>query len=145
MACFVSVAASSGTFPQYMGAGDTASGTNNLGVGISGGFFYVRNRNGTSDTIAAAASATGFAGTNRASSANYLLRLNGVNATFTRSSQVPVNNTIRIFAGVNDVGAPGFYSNGRLNFYSIGSALDLAILDARISALSTAIQAAIAP
>ena len=145
MACWVSVASSSGTFPQYMGAGDTASGTNNLGVGISAGFSYVRNRNGTADTIAAAASATGFVGTNRATSADYLLRLNNANTTFTRLSQVPFSNTIRVFAGVNNVGAPGFYSNGRLNFYSIGSALDLAILDARISALSTAIQAAIAP
>lgn len=145
MACFVSVAASSGTFPQYMGAGDTASGTNNLGVGISGGFFYVRNRNGTADTIAAAASATGFVGTNRASSADYLLRLNSANSTFTRSSQVPFSNTIRVFAGTRDTSGVQLYSNGRLNFYSIGSALDLAILDARISALSSAIQAAIAP
>jgi hypothetical protein len=145
MACFVSVAASSGTFPQYMGAGDTASGTNNLGAGISAGFFYVRNRNGTADTIAAAASATGFVGTNRATSADYLLRLNNANTTFTRLSQVPFSNTIRVFAGTRDTSGVQLHSNGRLNFYSIGSALDLAILDARIAALSTAIQSAIAP
>jgi hypothetical protein len=143
MACWVSQASSIGTFPQYMGAGDTASGTNNLGVGISAGFFYVRNRNGTADSIAAAASATNFVGTNRASSADYQLRLNNANTTFTRVSQVPFNNTIRVFAGVNNTGGAGFYSNSRLAFYSIGSALDLAILDARITALSNAIQAAI--
>ena len=145
MACWVSLALSSGTFPQYMGAGDTANGTNNLGVGMSAGFFYVRNRNGTADTVSAASSATGLVGTNRASASDYQLRLNGANTTFTRASEIPFNNTIKVFAGTTNAGSTSFYSNGRLAFYSIGSALILAILDARITALSAGIQTAIAP
>jgi hypothetical protein len=145
MACWISQASSAGgwAFPQYIGAGDVATGSTHLGVAISLGFFYVRNRNGDADTISASASATGFAGSNRASSANYLLRLNSANTTFTRTSQTPVNRLLRIFAGTNDIGVISQNSNGRLAFYSIGESLDLAALDTRVTALINAFAAAI--
>lgn len=144
MGCWVSQAPSLGTFPIYIGTGDTANGVNNLGVGIAAGFVYVRSRNGTADTIAGVASSTGFIATARSSSASYLVRLNGGNTTFNRASQIPVNRNLLIFASTDDSGTNiSQRSNSRLAFYSIGESLNLALLDARVTTLINAISAAI--
>jgi hypothetical protein len=43
----------------------------------------------------------------------------------------------------NTNGTPEFYGDPRLTFYSIGESLNLALLDARVSALITAFGVAI--
>jgi hypothetical protein len=76
---------------------------------------------------------TGFNGGNRSSSTIQQGRNNGTTVTNTATSQTPASETLK----VNQL------SDARLAFYSIGESLDLAVLDTRVSALITAIGAAI--
>jgi len=78
-------------------------------------------------------------GVSRGSSANYVRRLNGTNTTVSVAS-VAAANTDTVFFGRNN---NTNFSDGRLAFYSVGSDLDLSLLEARVSALYTAIGAAI--
>ena len=87
---------------------------------------------------------TGFAGISRASSAQETARGNGVTTTVNATSVASQNNNILVFNyGLGMNSNPTNFTNARLNFYSIGRALDLAILDARITALSLSIQSVI--
>jgi hypothetical protein len=81
-------------------------------------------------------------GISRSGSANYTLRIAGANQTVTQASQTPHNGNVFVFAR-NDAGTPSIPSDGRLTFYSMGTAIDLALLDARVTALMTAINAAL--
>lgn len=95
--------------------------------------------NATNHTIAlTTTSATvGFFGTTRSSTSSYTARGGGVNVAGGAVSSEDTSQ-VAVF-GLPTVSR----TDARLSFYSIGQALDLAILDARISALSNAIQAAI--
>ena len=53
-----------------------------------------------------------------------------------------MNANVFIFS-LNNGGSSSFNTSGRLTFYSIGEAINLATLDTRVSALYTAIGAAI--
>jgi hypothetical protein len=68
-------------------------------------------------------------GISRSSSADYIARSGASSRTITVASQTPFNGN--------------FTSFGRIAFYSIGESLDLALLDARVSALITAFGAVI--
>jgi hypothetical protein len=83
----------------------------------------------------------GLKGFSRSVSASYVVRSGEVNRTVTVSSSTPTSEKIAIFARTPS--APAFYIAARLSFYSIGEALDLAALDARVSALMTAIEGAL--
>lgn len=87
--------------------------------------------------------ATGFLGAARSSSAQIISRQNGSTQTDSINSQTPYSGNIFVFAR-NLNGSANQYSNPRLAWYSIGSSLTLATLDTRVSALYTAIGAAIA-
>ena len=86
-------------------------------------------------------SATGFSGVSSTGGSSFTSRLAGTDKTgsFTQSLY-PAN--YYIFARNNTPGAAAL-SNARLAFYSIGSSLDLAALDTRVSTLVAAIAAAI--
>jgi hypothetical protein len=77
----------------------------------------------------------------RSGSATFIGRAAGTNETFTAASQTPFNGNIFVYA--RNSGGPGLYIAHSYSFYSIGESLDLALLDARVSALITAIGAAI--
>jgi hypothetical protein len=94
-----------------------------------------RNRSNTGDTGFSVVA--GFTGTSRSSSANYTRRTGGSNATVTRTSETMDAGDVQIFAFDSVAG------NHRIAFYSIGEALDLALLDARVSTLMADIAAAI--
>ena len=83
---------------------------------------------------------SGFIGINRSNSSNFQYRDNGVSATETNASVSAFNGTTWIFARG---GAPTSIYDDRLSFYSIGEALDLALLDARVSTLMSDLAAAI--
>jgi len=89
-------------------------------------------------------SSNGFLGVSRSLSASYAVRGSGINETITQASVAPGDANYFVFAG-NDLGSASIdlYSDARLAFYSIGESLDLAKLDTRVSALITAIGAAI--
>jgi hypothetical protein len=125
----------------YIGSGQFGvSGTTQL-VSPSGAGLTARARSraggidslGTPDT-------GGLFGMSRASSASYSFRVSGVGGTVSRVSETPVADDYFVFATNGAAIAP---VDNRLAFYSIGESLDLALLDTRVSALITAIGAAI--
>lgn len=83
----------------------------------------------------------GFQGVSRSASASYTRRAASANQTVTTSSLAGNDNNMFIFARNNT--ASVLHSNARLSFYSIGESLDLALLDARVTALMNALAAAI--
>ena len=87
-------------------------------------------------------SAQSFMGLSRNNASNYIARVSGSNTTITSSSTSPANVDITVF-GNNASDGIVTLSDARLAFYSIGESLDLAALDTRVSALITAIGAAI--
>jgi hypothetical protein len=91
--------------------------------------------------VAASAPAIGMLGVSRSNSADTNLRGNGVTTTAANTSATPVSGSISIFTD-SSVPTSGV-TNARLALYSIGESLDLALLDARVSALITAFGVAI--
>lgn len=87
--------------------------------------------------------ATGFKGLARSASTNFVVRTNQTPTTFTDTSTTAEPGTIYVFARNSNTGAPGVFSNARLQFYSIGENLNLALLDSRVTALMNAFAAAI--
>jgi hypothetical protein len=83
----------------------------------------------------------GLSAMSRSSGSEYILRTGSGSTTRTRLSQTPYIGNLHVFRR-NTITDFGWY-NGRIAFYSIGESLDLAKLDTRVSALITAIGAAI--
>jgi len=85
----------------------------------------------------------GFTGISRSSASSFLYR----DASFTGAATIASVGTdslnYYVFAQGRVSATPSNYGDCRLSFYSIGEALDLALLDTRVSALITAIGAAI--
>lgn len=84
------------------------------------------------------ARSTGLVGASRNNSANYSGRSSLTTNIYTATSQTPSSGNFFVFgtSTAND------FVNARLAFYSIGEALDLALLDARVTNLINAIGAA---
>ena len=85
-------------------------------------------------------------GMSRNASTFFTTRVNSGTANYSYASNTVGDNNVLIFAtnGAGQTGiAPINLGAHRIAFYSIGEALDLALLDARVSALITAIGAAI--
>jgi hypothetical protein len=121
----------------YAGAGVADTGTFNMLSNSSE--FQARCRNSSADSQLSVAVA-GLLGASRNNSADFIMRGNGTNHTKTRASQSPFNGNYFVYLSN---GSTSFYSNARVAFYSMGGSLNLASLDARVSALYTAIGAAI--
>lgn len=117
--------------------GATVGGTGASNIGFFAGNTFFRSRNGSIDTINS--NAAGFLGSSRGSASGYTCRINKVNTSFTRASEGPSSNAIEVYSQ----GSAQNISNSRLALYSIGEALDLALLDARVTSLINAIAAAI--
>jgi hypothetical protein len=136
---FIGTAATSGggLFPVYIGNSGAAS-RNIYREQNNGSVTYSINGN----NVTASGSSVNFAGATRTSASSVTGRFGGTSTTSSVTSSVPLGDSIGIF------GAPGANlsvtrSNARLAFYSIGESLDLALLDARVTALINAIGAAI--
>ena len=124
------------TGSSYMGTGGSQSGASNLGTG------FVRSRNAAENGLGSSGTLTGFVGISRGSSADFQARSGSTNTTFSRLSEPPLAGSVFVYA--RNINGPLLYSDPRLAFYSIGESLDLALLDARMSALMAAIDGAIA-
>jgi hypothetical protein len=123
----------------YMGAGLNDTGST---------YFFtrtvdaaVRNRSATANIGLARGVANSLIGMNRSLSTEFVYRQSGASQTISRNSETPLNANIFVFRGAGFT--PGALSNARLAFYSIGESLDLALLDARVTTLISAIAAAI--
>jgi hypothetical protein len=134
LACFVSTAGTStGT---YVGAGGTATGASFLGrASIS----LATRLNSASGTLAGAATITGFYAINRSNSADITGRVSGATETIALASATPVNGNLFVLNRTTSM----LFSDARLAFYSIGESLDLALLDARVTTMINAFDAAI--
>ena len=119
-----------------------------INIGVAASNWPFRSRisifdspsQGTKSTV----SATGFVALSRSSSFNLVSRLSGANETITSASATALTGNIGVFARIRtDISSVEGYSTARLAFYSIGESLDLAILDARVTALINAYAAAI--
>jgi len=80
-------------------------------------------------------------GTSRASSSSYTYRFGGSSGTVATTSTANTENVF-VFAR-NETVTTSQFSSSRIDFYSIGEALDLALLDTRVTTLITAFGAAI--
>ena len=116
------------------------------GVGASYIFYntsnsalYTSSRTANLEYSISAPTHTGLVGISRSGSANYNRRLSGITSNLGQSSAAGGNNPIYVFS----LGPSFFNGNGRIAFYSIGESLDLALLDARVTALIAAFAAAI--
>jgi hypothetical protein len=107
-----------------------------LGTNIIRGDNAIRAR--SSLTVASTATtAPYFIGTQRSNSAGFTARVAGINFDYVRASANTDTVNCAVFKANNS------FSSARLAFYSIGESLDLALLDARVSALITAFGVAI--
>jgi len=138
LAIYASTAATSGAnvFPYYIGSDFVTA----FGRLQNNGLLFFRNRNSTAATPS---NSTGFLGMSRSAAGSYTHRVNGTNSSPSVTSVAPGSRPIYVFGLSSNLGAIESLSNGRLAFYSIGEALTLSSLDARVSALFTAIGAAI--
>lgn len=134
-AVFVSAAHSGGTVGAYIASGAVGPGRNSMGQNAAVELF-TRNRSVTPQLFSGVP--VGFAGHSRSQSSQFLLRTSGQSITVAVASEIPENTNIDIFRR-----GTASYCNGRIAYYSIGEALDLALLDARITTLINAIGAAL--
>ena len=112
-------------------------GANDSEMYTNGSLLITQSR--AAPVTSGAATDNNFIAWSRSNSANYDQRVNSVTTTQTISLTTVANVNIGVFARVT----PALYSTHRLAFYSIGEAVDLALLDTRVSALITAIDGAI--
>jgi hypothetical protein len=75
----------------------------------------------------------GFKGHSRSSSNNTILRTSQSNTTNTTNSTSIIDGAIGVFHDGNS----SQFSNARMSFYSLGTNIDLALLDTRITTLMT--------
>jgi hypothetical protein len=138
-AVYITQSPSPGQTTAYMGVGLTAiNGSNQLTQSAINQNLITRSRQTTSDTVSNSTPITGLLGFSRPTSSQYSVRVLNTSMTVAIASQTPFSSSVQIFAREG-----GINSNARLSFYSIGEALDLALLGARVTALINALDAAI--
>jgi hypothetical protein len=131
----------SGSFQAYISGLSGTSGSEIARSGASPANLAF-SINAALVTLSGAGGVTGLYGASRSSSTSFISRAGGVNATQSSNSGTPADVSVKVFRRGSSTGALG-HSNARLAFYSIGESLDLALLDARVTALIQAIDAAI--
>ena len=140
LATFVSVATS--VDGVYIGAVNTiTSDIRRLDLKHAS-FLRATNANNDSNRVfGAASSVTGFVGASLSGTTHTHRSGQAVYPAITVVQPDP-NVSLAVFAR-NTTTVPSAYTNARLAFYSIGESLDLALLDARVTALITAFGVAI--
>lgn len=84
---------------------------------------------------------TGFFGISRSDSeSSYVARNNSVNVTHNTQAQQPTNRNIYLFARNSGTVTPTFFSNSRITAFTIGTGVDLALLDTSLSNYISTIQ-----
>jgi hypothetical protein len=125
-------------FGYYIAVDSNSSGSDQILRNNATGLFY-RCRNSTARTPANS-NVTGLIAIKRSSSASYDAYYGGSTTNYADPSQTPLNQDIFVF---NNRSSEGFPTNGRLQFYSIGESLNLALLNNRLTTLMTDLAAAI--
>lgn len=141
--CSLWVTSAGAVNSSYLGAGITDIGTTAHFNSSTSGFFIINTGAYVGgDALSGGQNATGLVAASRSSVTNVSTIYGASTKSYLQTSSTPYNGTINIFGRgySNAVNSP---TNARLAFYSIGESLDLAKLDTRVSALITAIGAAI--
>ena len=99
--------------------------------------FFFRPRTTVTNNIGS--TVTGFVGMSRVTSSSYTARSNGSSQTINNATTSTPAVNVHVFCDSNNT----MNYNGRLFFYSIGASLNLASLDARVTALVNALAVAI--
>ena len=134
---------SANTNRTFIGTTAAANGQTIIN-GVNDGTLFCRSRSTdsiSSPNISGQGNTTGFKGAARTSSSQANARSGGASYTQDQTSSAPTAENYGIFARTPS--SPALYSSDRLAFYSIGESLDLALLDARVTTLISAIGAAI--
>lgn len=134
---------SANTTRTFIGTTAAANGQTIIN-GVNDGTLFCRSRSTDSispPNISGQGNTTGFKGAARTSSSQANARSGGASYTQDQTSSAPTAENYGIFARTPS--SPALYSSDRLAFYSIGESLDLALLDARVTTLISAIGAAI--
>jgi hypothetical protein len=122
-------------FPHLIGAGYAEYGIGTRSADTKA--FFFRSKSNVTSNIGS--SVTGFVGMSRASGSSYTARFNNANQTLSVSTTSASALNVNVFSDSGN----SFSYNGRLSFYSIGSSLTLASLNARLVTLMAALSAAI--
>jgi hypothetical protein len=122
----------------YIGTNVANVGDTFISLGATG-FFTVRSNNATNAFTGSNSNQAGLVGQSRSSSSQFIIRANKVDTIANNASNAPSSSAIGIFARGNNSN----HSDARLAFYSIGESLNLALLDARVTALVNALAVAI--
>jgi len=121
-----------------------ASGASSCGLywGAGGSAFFpaINIRVNASSPTSISSSATGFWGGSRANSSSYTVRGGSTTYAVTGTSDGNSSANVQVFKASNQASTSGA---PRLSFYSIGESLNLALLDARVTTLVNALDAAI--
>jgi len=115
---------------------------------LNSGLFSVRCQSQDPPTSHTAGRANGLTGASRNNSSTINIRNNNATVSASQASSSPSSSNLFVFASSNgtlpnDGGTASAFDDSRLAFYSIGESLDLAKLDARVTALINAFGAAI--
>jgi hypothetical protein len=138
---YITQAESSANTRMYLGA--DGANADNYDIYRSDTELRFRSRSSSGATASGAGPATGFAGLSRASSASFFYRVSGSTATAAISSVA--TDAVNLFVFGRNASGPSLLTDARLAFYSVGEALDLEDLDARVSGLMFAIRTGLNP
>jgi hypothetical protein len=139
LSCYVTQAPSIGAINKmFIGTATGTGGRLYLQCNITSGLnFKNRSSTGAGITIASEGITLGFKGHSRNSSTNTIIRSSQTNTTDTSASTSPNAQSIGVLAGASNVN----YSDARMSFYSLGTDINLALLDTRITTLMTTLNA----
>ena len=124
----------------HLGAGGSGVTGSTMLVEQGASVLRVRSRSSTL-TFSSQNEAVGFMAVARPDASSISVRSDGGTSSHAVASETPANANYYVF-GTNNSGLANA-TDARLAFYSIGESLDLAALDTRVTALITAIGAAI--
>ncbi len=139
-----SVATTTGGFPVYIGVGSGSAGDCHILVSNNAVDVLARMRSATVDTFTGRATATGLIGFSRTQGHWFAATAGASSRQFARASQASRTESTRVFSSLNlSTGVANLFSNARLSWYSIGRAVDLPALQARLDQFVAGVRAAI--
>jgi hypothetical protein len=137
MSIWVSEAATGGSFMFPMGLGSGGTGACEILQSSGVALFY--NQSSSSFSSTRSDQTLGVWGSSRSSSTGFNTRVGTLtNSTTARTSQTPVSGNHHIFRTST---ATTLFSNARIGWYSLGTAIDLGALQTRLNTYFTALAA----
>lgn len=143
ISCYVTQApTTSATLARMFIGQTTGSGGRLWMLNNNSGNLNIKNRTAllAGVTITGEGVTTGFKGHSRSSSTNTVIRSSQANTINSTASTTLTSGAIAVFNN----GSSAQYSDARMSFYSLGTSIDLALLDTRITTLMNTLARVIA-